>query len=56
MLRRVFRSIRILSQTDFRAYYSRLQRSGSWAGPTVDEAKVDYVRALRAGQIGGVVA
>ncbi len=54
MLRGFFRVIPALRGSDFGAYYSRIQRQDCIScGPTADQAKNDYQRALRAEQIAG---
>ena len=56
MLRAIFRAIPALRASDFGAYYSRIQRQDCTAcGPTAEQAKSDYQRALRAEQIVGTL-
>ena len=57
MLRGIFKAIPALRGSDFGAYYSRIQRQDCCScGPTADQAKSDYQRALRADQIAGTLA
>ena len=57
MLRGIFKAIPAIRGSDFGAYYSRIQRQGCYScGPTADQAKSDYQRALRADQVPGPLA
>ncbi len=54
MLRGIFKMIPALRGSDFGAYYSRIQRQDCTScGPTADQDKNDYQRALRAEQVAG---
>ncbi len=54
MLRGFLKAIPGITGSDFGAYYSRIQRQDcSSCGPTADQAKDDYRRALRTELIAG---
>ena len=56
MLKGLFTVMLGYSGSDFGAYYSRIQRQEGSRGPTADEAKDDYQRAVKAKHIAGTLS